>query len=383
MKTHTIFILILFLTFAFVQFTMAQGCVAIRNMGCSGANIGGSPSALFQQGDWQASLNYRYFRSYRHFRGREEEVHRVQEGTEVINIFNSADIGLSYGISNRLSLLISLPVIMNDRSSMYEHYGNSVAANPDRGRFHTHSAGIGDLRLSANYWLIDPAAHSKGNLALGLGIKAPTGNANVQGNFHKLDEKGENYTIRRAVDQSIQLGDGGWGFSVEVQGFQALWARTALYISGFYLFNPRNINNTLRNVGLDPADSYSYLSVPDQYAARLGLSYFSGENLSLSIGVRVEGIPTNDAIGQSDGFRRPGYIVSAEPGIAYLYKQMAFNLNVPVALVRNRTRNTRDIATNRHGDAAFADYLVNAGVVWRFSKEHNATFKKWEDLKEK
>ncbi|HMO38879.1 MAG TPA: hypothetical protein PKC76_05145 [Saprospiraceae bacterium] len=179
MKAHTIFILIIFLTFAFVQFTIAQGCVAIRNMGCSSTNIGGTPAALFQQGDWQASLNYRYFRSYRHFRGRTEEVHRVQEGTEVINIFNSADIGLSYGISNRLSLLVTLPVIMNDRSSMYEHYGNSVIANPDRSRFHTHSAGIGDLRLSANYWLIDPAAHSKGNLAFGLGIKAPTGNANV------------------------------------------------------------------------------------------------------------------------------------------------------------------------------------------------------------
>lgn len=364
----------------FNQITVAQGCVAIRNMSCAGANMGSSPSALFQQGQWQASVNYRYFKSFRHFRGSEEEVHRVEEGTEVINIFNSFDLGLSYGLSDRWSLLVTLPITFNDRSSLYEHYGNSEEANPDRARFHTQSTGIGDLRLAANYWLFDPAAHHSGNIALGLGIKAPTGNAGVQDDFHKLNENGQDYILRQAVDQSIQLGDGGWGVNIEVQGFQALFSNTALYFNGFYLFNPRNVNNTIRRPNLDANDPFSYLSVPDQYAARLGVSYFPSASVALSLGGRIEGIPAHDAFGKEEGFRRPGYIISVEPGISYVHHKFAFNLNVPVALVRNRIKNTQDIMTGRHGDAAFADYLVNAGIAYRFGKKKEVAFKSWEEL---
>ncbi|HMO37900.1 MAG TPA: hypothetical protein PKC76_06730 [Saprospiraceae bacterium] len=39
-----------------------------------------------------------------------------------------------------------------------------------------------------------------------------------------------------------------------------------------------------------------------------------------------------------------------------------------------------DLATNRHGDAAFADYLINTGVAWRLGKEKEVVFKQFEDL---
>ena len=45
----------------------------------------------------------------------------------------------------------------------------------------------------------------------------------MQDNFHKLDKEGNDYTLTKAVDQSIQLGDGGWGMSLEVQGYQMLF----------------------------------------------------------------------------------------------------------------------------------------------------------------
>ena len=37
------------------------------------------------------------------------------------------------------------------------------------------------------------------------------------------------------------------------------------------------------------------------------------KNVSVALGGRLEGIPVHDLVGGSEGFRRPGYIVSAEP----------------------------------------------------------------------
>ncbi|MBP6185164.1 MAG: hypothetical protein KA479_09500, partial [Saprospiraceae bacterium] len=88
------------------------------------------------------------------------------------------------------------------------------------------------------------------------------------------------------------------------------------------------------------------------------------------LGSRLEGIPATDLVGESEGFRRPGYIVSVEPGINVQYKRLALNLHVPIALERNRIRSTSDKINNSHGDAAFADYVVNVSVAYLFSTKH-------------
>jgi hypothetical protein len=360
-----------------IQTAQGQGCVAIRNMSCAAGPTGlsSNPTGLLNKGEFQALIGYRHFKSFRHFRGATEEHERIENGTEVINYFNSFDLGLSYSLNERISLTAVLPLTFNDRSSLYEHYGNNVpeGVDPDTRRFHTNSAGIGDLRLSATYWLLNPSHYGKGNVAIGLGVKAPTGKPDVEGDFHKLDSLGNDYTTRRPVDQSIQLGDGGWGVNVELQAFHQLFDKASAYFNGFYMSNPRNINNTLRNPASNPNDPFNYLSVADQYAARLGFSYAPLHSLSISAGGRIEGIPSEDLIGKSEGFRRPGYIISIEPGLAYVYKKAAFSLNVPIALVRNRVKSVSDklAVPQRHGDAAFADYLINASVTYRFGGQHH------------
>ncbi len=353
-------------TFALIplshQTANAQGCVAVRPMECSlGYMSGGS---MTQQGQLEVSTSYQYYRSFRHFRGDEEEEERVENGTEVININHAMDLGFRYGVSDRMSLSLNIPFIYYDRSSLYEHYGNSESANPTQARFETGAQGLGDVRLSGSYWMFDPAT-SRGNLSLGLGIKAPTGNAEVQGTFHKVASDGSDSTVVKAVDQSIQLGDGGWGFAVMSEGYQSLFSKTALYYDGFYLFNPRVENDVP-------------YSVADQYAARAGLDYsiLPRYGLSASLGGRIEGIPSEDLIGESDGRRRPGYIVSIEPGIAYRYGALNFALNVPYALYRNRTQSvsdkerTQQTGVYTNGDAAFADYLVNFTMSFQFGQGH-------------
>lgn len=352
----------------------AQGCVAVRQMGGCGA---ASANSLLNKGQWQASLNYRYFRSYRHFRGDHEEINRVEQGTEVINLTHIADFGLAYSLNQRLSVSASLPFISYDRSSLYEHYGNSTTANPEQKRFHTGSSGIGDLRLSASYWLFNPEHHSRQNIALGLGLKLPTGNANVQDEFHKRrSSDGSDSIYTRAVDQSIQLGDGGYGLTLDIQAYATVFNRATVYVNGFYLSNPGNTNKTLTRGTLQNVDPLiAYHSIADQFMARLGLNYaiLPTQNLSVSLGGRIEGIPSQDLIGKSDGFRRPGYIVAAEPGLVFQSNRFNLTLNVPVALYRNRTKSTYDLADptgQRHGDAAFANYSINLGLGYRFGGKH-------------
>ncbi|MGB4844476.1 MAG: hypothetical protein WBP16_08425 [Ferruginibacter sp.] len=349
----------------------AQGCVAIKNMPCTALpgfeNGVASDSGIYNSPKWEVSLNARYFRSYKHFVGSTEQKHRVEEGTEVINKVYSFDIGIVHNISDRYIASVIIPVIFNYRSSMYEHYGNSTTANPQRQRFSTQANGIGDVRFTLSSWILNPKKSHKGNFALGLGIKLPSGNAEVQDDFHKRKSNGDDSVSHKSVDQSIQLGDGGFGFSIEAQGYQRLFKNASLFYNGFYLFNPRNTNNNFRG-GNNPITMYN--SVPDQFAIRVGMiySFLKKKNLSATLCGRVEGLPAHDAIGKSEGFRRPGYIISVEPGVSYRTKRVAYQLNLPVAVYRNRTRSVDDLARDRHGDAAFADYLLNIGVTYSFRK---------------
>ncbi len=314
--------------------------------------------------------NFRYFQSFRHFRGAEQEYYRVENGTQVINDSYFLDLSFTYAFANRFFATATLPFVYHERSSMYEHGGN-----PPNGlgeRHHTYAQGLADMRLSAGYWLLDPVKNTKRNLALSLGMKLPTGKYDAKGKFYNQGPD-RNETRLLAVDQSIQPGDGGFGATIELQGYQVLSDVLLLNGNFFYLLNPRETNGALTRNG------NTEFSVPDQFAALLAVTYLTPLNgLAASIGGRIEGIPAYDLIGGSDGFRRPGYVISAEPGLSYSFGNLLVNASVPISLIRNRTKSYLDRefekANNqpRHGDAAFADYLINVGVAWRFGgkKQH-------------
>jgi hypothetical protein len=385
MKKNVLLLLVFgFLTQIFTLELAAQGCVAIRPMsGCSGT---AANNILLGKGQWQIGANYRYFQSFRHFKSDSEQKERLENNTEVINDAHSLDLGLTYGISPRLSVSANLPLIYYDRSSLYEHYGNNKSVNPEQKRFHTGAQGIGDLRLSAAWWVLNPEKHYNRNLSVGLGIKLPTGNENVQDEFHRRKSSdGSDSVIVKAVDQSIQLGDGGVGISLELQGFTTVFQNGALYLNGFYMSNPRETNNTVNrvlNANSTVSDSITqFHSVADQFVVRVGLNYLvlPKNGLMFGLGLRAEGIPAKDLVGGSKGFRRPGFIVSAEPSVAWQRGKFIFSANVPYALYRKRTRSVADIAGGndangipRNGDAAFADYSVSVGVAYRFGGQKAA-----------
>ncbi|MEO6637362.1 MAG: hypothetical protein ABIN25_03730 [Ginsengibacter sp.] len=339
----------------------AQGCVAIRSTGGSICTMQ-HPEAEGKTGQdlWQVNFGYRYFNSFRHYVGTVEQKQRGEQKTQVINNVGTLDLSLARNINNRISLAVGIPILANSRSQR-ARFGNNE-------RYQTHSFGIGDARITAYRWMLDPAKSHKGNFQLGLGIKLPTGDYRYQDYFPVSETEKE----LRSVDQSIQLGDGGTGVITEFNGFYNFTPLFGLYGNLYYLLNPREQNGvpTFRsNV------NEAIMSVPDQYMARAGVNYgFKGglKNLSVALGARLEGIPVYDIVGGSEGFRRPGYIVSAEPGVNMRVRKTTFYLQVPVALVRSRTQSVPDKETTKQtgvykqGDAAFADYLINVGCTIRF-----------------
>lgn len=332
-----------------------QGCVAVRNMSSSCSM---SFDSAITKGSWQFSMNYRYFHSYKHFVGKEEQKHRVEEGTNVINDDHSILLGGLYALNKHWSFAAIIPVVYINRSSLYEHMGNGGD------RYSSHSQGLGDMRLAAYYSVIPQTV--KGNLTIGLGVKLPTGNFNYHDDFHKKEG-----LKSLPVDESIQPGDGGFGITTEIDFSQRIARNLQLYASGLYLFSPSNTNGTIvRNAKVNDIPMSDEMSVADQFLLRLGARY-AIHHFQFSLGGRFEGVAVKDVFGESDGFRRPGYILSAEPAAYYEVKRHTFGLNVPIALVRNRTQSLLDKKATeitgqyKHGDAAFADYLISLSYAFR------------------
>jgi hypothetical protein len=339
----------------------AQGCVAVRGGSCP-FHPHDAEATGGEAGDWQVSVGYRWLHSGRHFVGDREQPQRQELGTEVINDSHFMDLSVQYQLTPRYSLQVVLPFVYSDRSSLYEH---------DRqNRYHTQAAGFGDFRLGTFAWLWSPEKAKRGNLLLGVGAKFPTGDEDATDLFYPT-----NGPVRRPVDQSIQPGDGGFGFTLEAYGYLQLFHRTAAYLQGFYLFNPENVNGVSTETGTRRANPYEQvMSIPDQYLGRVGLSYllWPAWGLGLELGGRIEGVPVHDAIGSEDGFRRPGFAISIEPALTLIKGKYSASLSAPVALYRNRERSvaderwSEDTGTYRHGDAAFADYVITFSVARRF-----------------
>jgi len=363
-------ITILILIFSSQINVNGQGCVAIKGSGAS--CMMQHPDSASKAG-WQFTTSARYFKSFRHFSGTEENKDRLVQHSEVINHTTILDFGLTRVMNDRWSFMIDVPVINNGRSSLYEH-GLVGGVYIKKERHSMHSFGIGDVRLAAYHWLLDPKKNRKGNMQLGLGIKLPTGDYDYKDYWYNVGKDGAKEL--RTVDQSIQLGDGGTGITLELNTFYNFKSNFGVYGNFYYLSNPREQNGvrTYRETLTPALANEAIMSVPDQYMARAGFNYSfnHAKGLSVAAGARLEGIPVNDIIGGSGDFRRPGYILSVEPSINYAFKTVSLFASVPFAAVRNRRQSVTDkqnsITRNTfvRGDAAFADYSVNVGASFKF-----------------
>ena len=220
------------------------------------------------------------------------------------------------------------------------------------------------MTVGVQSWVFRPPTENHGNVNFSAQLKLPTGINDAKG--YKINSNGT--TTLEPFDESIQPGDGTWGFSLATEAYHPVIWKTSAYFTGSWLFSPQDTTGvpTFRS-----APGEGVVSATDQYLWRGGFSRpVTGvrlvRGLALSVGGRMEGVPVRDAFGKSDGFRRPGYVISIEPGMMYEHGRYTFYASGPWAMERNRKISVTDIANHAHGDAAFADYTVIAGLSRSF-----------------
>lgn len=339
------FVSILLLAIAAAPRIHAQGCVPIKEMGDQNAAIDEVTSSSGAD-KWDLSESYEHFRSYLDFVGSNNNTPaRNAAGNQVINVVDQFDTAISYSWDIRDTLSLDVPYFAATRSQLVKGLG----------RFRTQAHDLGDMRIGVSRWLLDPAKNPRGNISLGLGLSVPTGKSNVKDYFHTTTG-----LVYKNVDQSIQPGLGGWGYIFEGNTYFKITPKTSLYANGFYMVTPQDVNGT--QLGASTTSETAYDSVYDQYELRAGITQqlfrFEHGVLEGSFGGRWEGVPSDDLIGRSDGFRRPGYVLSIEPGLSYSLAHDSLSLSVPVAEYMNRTQSYPDTLTGGHGDAFFAKFLV-------------------------
>jgi len=315
---------------------------------CAGGEGSGShDSGFLDRGRWQLSIGLRKQRSHRHYVGTKEQTQRAADGTEVVNNIYLYDVALTYAVTRRFNLTVAVPLQHATRQR-----GSSTQI--------FHSSGIGDISVMARIWLFKPPSESGQNISFGIGLKLPTGNPGVT----DTTTLANGTRVTSVVDQSIQLGDGGWGIPLDIQAYKRI-KKTTIYASGSYLLNPRDMNGVQTGRS---RPSEAIMSVSDQYLARVGIArpLPYTRRFAFTIGWRIEGVPVRDLIGKSNGFRRPGYAMSVESGLQYFRGRDTWSVAVPVAVRRNRKRSVSDILVGGAGDAAFADYFITLGYSHRF-----------------
>lgn len=322
--------------------------------------FGASASPALSRGEWQLSVTTRYLKSDDHFRGTEYQAERLHLANYVVNQQRMVDVGATRGMSPRWSLAVSVPFVSASWSI-------PLPTRPTPGpRSRQDASGLGDVSVVGRYWVRDPARRTRANVSLGVGIKAPTGRHDVTDVYPDLTGADP---ADKAVDQSIQPGDGGWGLVLDLQVFGRL-RKATLFGSLAYLANPRDTNGTpsiVAGLGLSSDPRFADVlvnSVPDQYVARVGVAFPAARRLTASAALRVEGLPRYDLLGASHGWRRPGYETFFEPGLVLSARSGSWSLHVPVGIVRNRQPNPY---TGLRGDATFPDYVFLAGWSYRFA----------------
>ncbi len=330
-----------------------------------GANLG----PYLERGEWQVGSTFRTFRADEQYQGTRLSQPVTDLGTQVISKLQTLDLTGTYALNRQLNLTLNVPYITYGSSS--RALPANMAGSP---RFVQSVEGLGDISLVARRWLLDCDEHMQHNISLGFGFKAPTGNSNAMDRFP--NGRGENPQLR-PLDPSIQPGDGGWGIIFDVQAFRQVGTGT-VFFSGVYLANPRGQNNTLSPPAfLNPNGPSAvpafqrFNTVPDQYVARLGWSHPVPDvrGLNVILAGRLEGVPTEDFIGKTEGFRRPGYSIAVEPGLLYSTGRTVFSITFPVVTQRNIRAQIPGVPR----DSTFADYSIIASVTHRFGGKRGGT----------
>src|SRR2546428_127263 len=128
-------------------------------------SLGGQRTSFIGAGEWQVGVAYRRLTADEWYVGTQVNEARAPFGQPLYLNINSLDFSVSYGLSDRLSLTLTLPLSYGTHSRFYA----------DTARHKVSAHGLRDVNLVCNLWLLDPKVHVAGNVALALGISLSLG----------------------------------------------------------------------------------------------------------------------------------------------------------------------------------------------------------------
>jgi hypothetical protein len=326
--------------------------------------LGAQISPYLQRGEWQFGANYRQFTADTQYQRTDLSQPVTQYGTQVISKTNAVDFSGIYAATPQWNLSLTVPLFV--LASSNRALPASVSGSP---RYIHTATGFGDILIGAHYWLMDCDSHRDQNISLGISLKVPSGDSSATDLFPNA--LGQDIRTR-VVDQSIQPGDGGWGFTLSVDAFKQ-FGRLTVFGNGVYLFNPRGRNDTISPPSfLNPNgptavdERIRFNSVSDSYLFRAGVGYPIGiPGVALSFAGRIDGVPVHDVFGPSPGFRRPGYFAAVEPGINVGKGNAVFALSVPLRIHQN----VKDDTFGLKRDSTIADHILIMSLTYRVGGE--------------
>src|SRR4029450_5774128 len=133
-------------------------------------SLGGQRQVFLQPHEWELGVSYRRLTADDWFIEDQIEPDSAPGGQPNQFNINTIDLSLRYGVTGQLSLLFTVPLTTGTNSRIH----------PDGNRHGTSASRIGDISLVGNLWLLNASTHLAGNVALGFGIKAPTGKNDIE-----------------------------------------------------------------------------------------------------------------------------------------------------------------------------------------------------------
>ncbi len=316
----------------------AQGCMPLR---FTSPSLGGQMTSFLRPHEWQVGVGLRRVATHRFFVGSEETESAAPGGQPLRIHLNSLNLSVAYGLSERTSLTLAVPM----------SYGTASNVHGDGVRHSNSAGGIGDISLTGSYWLLQPTQHPFSNAQLSIGVKTPTGSVHKTDDFFAADGSAS----QQPVAQTLQTGDGGFAVTAQLQAFQRLTPRLSLYGLGSYSASLKE------HIDVFWPPAGTEWAVPDLYSGRLGLAWSAlpEHGLSFSLGGRIDGTTSADLIGGHDDFyRHAGYTLYADPGVSWVTGFNQFTLSVPVRLRHNYLSMTLSDGTVRPGAGGVNDFVV-------------------------
>lgn len=305
---------------------------------------------------WQAQISFQHADTNDFFIGDQPVEHPQPNGPALygtpprrrVNIY---DLDVLYGVSNRVSLDLTLP-FLSGYSAVVQ---GSLASHQ---LYEYRAGGLGDVSFQGEYWLSNPLEPTKVSGSVGLGFKAPTGADGLTGPSPAGDAP---------LDENTQLGNGGWEMLLRAQGSAQIAGPLFAYASGYY--GVSLTEHTDVPMGGKLNEAIVLRGVPDTYSGRVvgAILVPFVEGLVFSAGGRINGVTVRDIIGGGDLYwRRPGYEVYFEPGLTWTLGRNMASLSVPIRIYQKKIDSLLDIAQGMHRGSDFAPYLIVASVARRF-----------------